>query len=843
MGPLSRLTSRIRSAAGAEPASADAPPAGRPPSATGLELGTAGPEELAARGPTEELRFGLVLYGGVSLAIYIYGVVYEFWRLVRASQRASENAYSGLLDEARVTATVDIVSGASAGGINGIMLAKALTTGADMDPVRRIWVDEAHLLDLMRKRSEPAPRSLLSTERFEELLTQGLADMDADPEPQLVRVFDLFASTTRLEPWLRDFETNLGRTIKTADYHKPFRMAHRERGYNPQAPELGYIRRDFAPANNSVLAEIARATSAFPAAFEPRLIERTEATKHLYREDEPVSSYFSDGGILNNKPFTETIDAVIGRAADVKVRRWLVSVEPDPEHFAQPSGEKPEVDAVIAKAVLGIPRYQSIAADLERLNGHRARAERERDLLAEVDRRVALSLAAGDLPAPEPPEAVATNAYSTARYWQLCADLAHAIGESAAVDDVKTTLVEDTLLALPHHPTEATILFDYSFRRRRAYHLLQRVSAIKRADQAPSAELRAQIQRLWAQFDRIGSVLWDLLHNGPTGAAVASLGELDGMEVVDRVLELAPAISAGLASSIEDEESAAISSAIDALLAGPGAAVEPPQPGFRAVHDHYERWDQFVLPVDPRVGVPARDKILLARISPEDARHINRSAERKLAGDALFHFGGFLKREWRANDILWGRLDAAETIVRMAFKDRGLSRDALDAQIESVQREIVADELPDAPADYKHYLENDYKVGDEDLGDVPMQERAALVVGAADVSRNMVRGLRNAHGADAAGKLYRYVGNILGALLMILRWPVLAIWGDDLAIRRALSLIVLFIGGWTAITFVLVLTDVIDAKSNLWALMGIGAAIFVCWSVLLATHRFRRDRS
>ena len=67
---------------------------------------------------------------------------------------------------------------------------------------------------------------------------------------------------------------------------------------------------------------------------------------------------------------------------------------------------------------------------------------------------------------------------------------------------------------------------------------------------------------------------------------------------------------------------------------------------------------------------------------------------------------------------------------------------------------------------------------------------------------------------------------------MILRWPVLAIWGDDPAIRRALSLIVLFIGGWTAITFVLVLTDVIDAKSNLWALMGIGAAIFVCWSVL-----------
>ena len=32
-----------------------------------------------------ELRIGLVLYGGVSLAIYIYGVAYEFWRLIRAS--------------------------------------------------------------------------------------------------------------------------------------------------------------------------------------------------------------------------------------------------------------------------------------------------------------------------------------------------------------------------------------------------------------------------------------------------------------------------------------------------------------------------------------------------------------------------------------------------------------------------------------------------------------------------------------------------------------------------------------------------------------------------------------
>jgi len=37
---------------------------------------------------------------------------------------------------------------------------------------------------------------------------------------------------------------------------------------------------------------------------------------------------------------------------------------------------------------------------------------------------------------------------------------------------------------------------------------------------------------------------------------------------------------------------------------------------------------------------------------------------RKLAGTALFHFGAFLNREWRENDLMWGRLDAGERIIR-----------------------------------------------------------------------------------------------------------------------------------------------------------------------------------
>ena len=43
-----------------------------------------------------QIRIGLVLYGGVALAIYIYGVAVEFLRLVRASEGVEENAYTSL---------------------------------------------------------------------------------------------------------------------------------------------------------------------------------------------------------------------------------------------------------------------------------------------------------------------------------------------------------------------------------------------------------------------------------------------------------------------------------------------------------------------------------------------------------------------------------------------------------------------------------------------------------------------------------------------------------------------------------------------------------------------------
>src|SRR5689334_22190372 len=103
----------------------------------------------------KELRIALVCFGGVSLAIYMHGITKEVLKLVRASaalhaitdrqarakasffdncdvndrEYDSEAIYFELLrDLGRkidVRVIVDIIAGASAGGINGTMLARA----------------------------------------------------------------------------------------------------------------------------------------------------------------------------------------------------------------------------------------------------------------------------------------------------------------------------------------------------------------------------------------------------------------------------------------------------------------------------------------------------------------------------------------------------------------------------------------------------------------------------------------------------------------------------------------------------------------------------------------------
>ncbi|MDE0694385.1 MAG: patatin-like protein [Boseongicola sp.] len=120
----------------------------------------------------KELRIGLVLYGGVSLAIYMNGISTELWHLLRASKARRDGTtdqlddtasiYADLLDDLAKLArndlrvVVDVIAGTSAGGVNAAVLAKAIVDGGDASVLNRVWLEDA---DISKLRSEPAARS------------------------------------------------------------------------------------------------------------------------------------------------------------------------------------------------------------------------------------------------------------------------------------------------------------------------------------------------------------------------------------------------------------------------------------------------------------------------------------------------------------------------------------------------------------------------------------------------------------------------------------------------------------------------------------------------------------
>ncbi|MCA1816800.1 MAG: patatin-like protein, partial [Acidobacteria bacterium] len=159
-----------------------------------------------------------------------------------------------------------------------------------------------------------------------------------------------------------------------------------------------------------------------------------------------------------------------------------------------------------------------------------------------------------------------------------------------------------------------------------------------------------------------------------------------------------------------------------AMGAPPPAADAPAADWARALlrhyYDDYHLFDQVIFPVMYETGVGEIGAVDVVRVSPYDAFSLidelktdmeerdGGRGRRKLGGTALGHFGAFLKREWRTNDILWGRLDAAETLIRTLLPVEGepvgsmsgeerARKDQRDALIKEAQEEILKEELLD----------------------------------------------------------------------------------------------------------------------------------------------------
>ena len=207
-------------------------------SASATAAARPGPSDVVPIDSEREVRFAVVMYGGVSLAIYINGVAQELLKMARATAPRAEDDTSALLgpddaelsgtagiyrklgqylgsradlakhamsaedgrpqppnqDPIRVRFVVDVISGTSAGGINGVFLSKALARNQNMENLKRLWLQEGDLAKLLNDTKaadystelgfavQRPEKSLLNSQRMYRKLLEALDGME-EPRP------------------------------------------------------------------------------------------------------------------------------------------------------------------------------------------------------------------------------------------------------------------------------------------------------------------------------------------------------------------------------------------------------------------------------------------------------------------------------------------------------------------------------------------------------------------------------------------------------------------------------------------------------------------------------------
>lgn len=306
----------------------------------------------------EQLRFAVVLNGGVSLAVWMGGAVHELHRLTRGAG----TVYPTLLEWAMSAARVDVISGTSAGGINGAALALAQSNAQDPDGrslavLRDVWLESGSIQNLLHPPFRRAPASLLRGDGYflpqmnRALRTVAAPYTSSDPG---ARPVDLTITTTLLRGVPGVVVDSAGQQVGQIRHDGLFRF--RRGPTHPDSTPADPAGDDFA--NNDVreesgglidaLALAARSTASFPVAFEPSYVPASADTAgttpdalHPDMErflsgawdqsqgDRKRARYAVDGGVLANTPTRPAMEAIDAMPPDGGlVRRVLLLVQP-----------------------------------------------------------------------------------------------------------------------------------------------------------------------------------------------------------------------------------------------------------------------------------------------------------------------------------------------------------------------------------------------------------------------------------------------------------------------------------------------------------------------------------
>ncbi len=350
--------------------------------------------------PVREERFAVVLYGGVSLAIYMNGIAQELLRMVRGSSPDVpvdelddvEKVYRNLakaMPEGHTRCVIDIISGTSAGGINGVALAKALVSGSkNLDVLRRAWVEEADFSLLLNDRGilpGSAPGALLDGAHMYRVLYDTLSEMGRRPGKPLGRMLELYVTATDLDGRVAPIQLT-GTKIDELVHKAVFRFR-----YDADDPESTGDRGDFGSDFDKMLAFAARCTSSFPVAFEPMRFEDTrpnaeEAARfaRFFPGTLDVHKEYADGGYLDNRPFSYAIEAIPVMPLSLPGRRTLLFVDPFPEDLSSRTRDDRRQYDFLQNAKLAattLPRRETIRDDIRHVTGINRRLDRLGTLL------------------------------------------------------------------------------------------------------------------------------------------------------------------------------------------------------------------------------------------------------------------------------------------------------------------------------------------------------------------------------------------------------------------------------------------------------------------------------
>ncbi|GGU77399.1 patatin-like protein [Lentzea flava] len=687
----------------------------------------------------EEVRFAVVLNGGVSLAVWMGGVVLELDRLTRAG-----TTYQPLLDLVGCTARADVIAGTSAGGINGAALALSqVNKQADLSRLRDLWAEQGRMEQLLRTPFRGEPASLLKgDEFFLPRLQEALARLTTDFEPTEPheRPIDLRITTTLLGGVPTVTYDDLGQPLTQSVHQGSF--SFRRDPYDWVAEET---RDDFAAdtLNDRVLqlALAARSSASFPFAFEPSFIpvggqatpDRPDmADVASWANGGDRSRFAVDGGVLVNTPTKEALEAIDRMPADGPVRRVMLLVFP----HAEPLGSEPVADTIdkamttvsSGAKLLSAMSSQAGRTYVEKIEEHNRRAASSRggrmallerlhaggenvvdevyslaDKLFGHYEDVEIRLAARQLAAQQfalPKGNPANWSFERAR-------------RAAETAQRKWKKKHGVLPYVPGVKLPSTVCredlgweWGITMAERlgaSALDLLKRIVWVAPDGQADEIattrrelhQVRAELRRLrtelfaWEPSDSLGEEYW-------TGR-LASYHEhmIDGhlgLEVKAQVAEIGRIVGAAQQ----------VMNGLDERRLGLGglgcwhALLNSEATDSEAGLSDGERWLSRLLALeiagtclsdDASTGLDTPVELVQVSLQTRNAfAQQSITADDKAGGASLSRFSGFLKRSWRVNDWIWGRLDGATMLCRVLFDPRRLRRMDMLGRPEGDQR-------------------------------------------------------------------------------------------------------------------------------------------------------------